>query len=155
MEISDNSETHAGSNVKLTETMKAYLTETAKWTNFISVVGFVLVGLIVLVSFILTLGIGFLPEVTAMQDVPGMGPGFMVLFVIVFLFYGMIIFFPSWYMFKFSSNTLKSISKMDANGIEAAFRNLKSVFKFYGIFLLVVFSIYALLIFVAVIKNVL
>lgn len=151
MEILDNSEMDSENNVQLTETMKSYLTEAAKWAKFIAIVGFVILGIFALAFLILLIGTLFLSDILSnIETKNGLQIGFLFFGII---FYAGIIFPPSWYMFRFASNILKNVPTMNVDGIEEAFRNLKSIFKFYGIFLIVVLSIYALIILGIVIKN--
>jgi len=144
MEILDNSEMGSENNVQLTATMKGYLIEAAKWTRFMSVVGFGLFGLMALgcLGFIVA-GIFFGNEILNM---PGRGQIQFSFLIIMLVVYGILILIPSLYMHNFSSKTLKSVPVLDVTGIETALKNLKSIFKFYGICMIVFFSIYAILI---------
>lgn len=153
MENFDNSEMDSENTLQLTEKMKEYLTEAAKWTKFMAIVGFVLLGLIFVGFIMLALSSSLLANAF-----PGMGVfGEMQIgvFLFAFIFYGMLIFLPSWYMFRFGSKTLKSIPIMDDTGMEVAFDSLKSLFKFYGIFIIVLLSIYAILLLVVGLTRVL
>ena len=116
-----------------------------------AIIGFVILGILSL-SFI-----GFLLATAFFSDVMldmgtknGLQVGFLFFGI---LFYAGIIFPPSWYMFRFASKTLKSIPTMNVQGIETALDNLKSLFKFYAIFLIVIISIYTLIILGVVIKH--
>jgi hypothetical protein len=52
-------------------------------------------------------------------------------------------FIPTWYLFRFSMLAIKAVR--DSTGtLTAAFRNLKSAFKFFGIFTIVILSLYGL-----------
>ena len=144
MEILDNSEMDSENTVQLTDTMKEYLTEAAKWTKFMSIVGFVILGLLFcgLVAFAVSSSF----FATAFPGMEQLGAAALLLvFVFIFLFYGMLIFIPSWFMFRFGTKTLKSIPTMNVLGIETAFENLKSLFKFYGIFMMVVIGMYSII----------
>ena len=57
-------------------------------------------------------------------------------------------------MFRFGSQTLKSIPTMNVTGIETALENLKSLFKFYGIFMMVILGIYSIVLLVVGLMNV-
>ena len=51
MDILDSSEIGSENTSNLTKTMKTYLTATAKWGKFLSIIGFIGIGLIVLLAF--------------------------------------------------------------------------------------------------------
>ncbi|WP_018342425.1 hypothetical protein [Cytophaga aurantiaca] len=148
MEILDHSEINSESNVQLTETMKGYLIEAAKWTRFMSIVGFGLFGLMAL-GCLIFIGAAtfFANEIANMQ---GGGQIQFVFLFIMLIVYGVLLLIPSLYMHNFSSKTLKSVPVLDVTGIEIALKNLKSIFKFYGICIIVGISIYGILILVLV-----
>jgi hypothetical protein len=144
MENFENSEIGSESTLQLTEKMKEYLTDAAKWTKFMAIVGFVLLGLLFVGFIVVAISSSLLVNIFPGMDVFG---GLQIgVFLFAFIFYGMLIFLPSWYMFRFGSKTLKSIPIMDVRGMEVAFDNLKSLFKFYGILMCVGLSLYAILI---------
>ncbi|MGN6647379.1 MAG: hypothetical protein ACTHJT_12715 [Cytophaga sp.] len=128
--------------------MKEYLTETAKWGKFLSIVGFVGLGLLVILAF--SIGLIFEQLGTAAVDQFGdFNPGVAV--TIFYLLFALLWFFPVFYMFKFSTGILKTVPAMDITGIENALSNLKSLFKFYGIFTIVILCFYGILFLVAMI----
>ncbi len=148
MEILDSSEIGSENTSNLTKKMKDYLTETAKWGKFLAVVGFIGIGFIVLGAF----SAGFIIErfgSVAGNDFGGFNPGFA--FVFIYLLLALLWFFPVFYMFKFSTGILRTIPAMDITGIENALSNLKSLFKFYGIFTIVILCFYGILLLIGMI----
>lgn len=147
MEILDNAEMDSEGSLHFTNTMKGYLTETARWGKFLAIVGFVGIGFIVIVAF--SIGalfekIGNQPGMEAMNAIGG-ASAFGTIFTVVYLLCAVFMFFPTLYLFKFSIGILKSLPSLDSDGIEKALSNLKSLYKFYGIFTLIILAFYALM----------
>jgi hypothetical protein len=149
MEILDNSE--IGSESNFTGTMKAYLTETAKWGKFLSIIGFIGVAIMVILAF----SIGAIFSQFANQ--PGMAQfgavGGTAMFTFIYLFFAALWFFPTFYLFRFSTGILRNLPTMDVAGIESSFGNLKSVFKFYGVFTLIFVIIYGSILVIGLIAG--
>jgi len=144
MEILDNQVT-GSSDHALTDKIRLLLITTAKWGRFLAIVGFVLIALLVVMLF----SFGSIMSVLSSQagmpaGMPDMG-GFMVIpFALLTAFY----FFPTLYLYQFSTNILKGMTQQyDLVRVEFAFEKLKSLFKFIGIFTLVIVSFYGLILF--------
>lgn len=117
------------------------LMETAKWGKFLSIAGFVGVGLILILAF----GFGFIfdrmdPEVA--QNVPfltnGLLPGIYILMALLY-------FFPCLYLFKFSQKIKSAVLSRDQTQLVEALTHQKSLYKFIGIFTLIVLCFYAVI----------
>ncbi len=113
------------------------LLETGKWTKFLSILGFVFVGFMVIAAFFMgTILSGIGGEESAMPF-----PGFM--FGILYLFLAGVYFFPILYLFKFSTNIKKALTTNDSKGFNLAISNLKSHYKFIGILTVIMLALYA------------
>jgi len=118
--------------------IKGYLKETSKWAYFLSIVGFICIFLIIIVGLVITFSKANIFGGTAYQRGYTLGVG--ISYIILALVY----LFPMLYLFKFSSK-MKTALKLDNNeNFESAFLNLKSVFKYMGIFTIVIISLYIL-----------
>ncbi len=151
MEILDSSEIGSENISNLTNTMKKYLTETAKWGKFLSIVGFVGIGFILIGAF--TIGMVF--EKFALMSMGPVDFNIVAALTFFYLLMAVIWFVPVLHMFNFSTRILKSIPTMNIYGIEKALSSLKSLFKFYGIFTIIILGVYFLALIFAVIGNVL
>jgi len=129
----------------LTTEIKDYLQETAKWTKFISIVGFIFVGIMVLGS--LFMGFAGLGASAGMPFPP-------ILFSLVYLVFALIALIPLLYLYRFSSNMQAALNINDQLALTESFKNLKSFFKFYGIYLAVILCLYGLMLMVGVIAGV-
>ena len=52
-----------------------------------------------------------------------------------------IYFIPVYYLYNFSKNAKIAVSNKDSNQVENSMKNLKSLFKFYGIFSIIYLAI--------------
>ena len=125
-------------NMHISDEIKEYLIETAKWTKFLAIIGFIGIGLLILIAFFAKYFFGLLP----LQTVQAVPIG--TLSVIYFILAG-VYFFPVNYLFKFSGNLKSALEIEDQEELTSAFRNLKSHYKFIGIFVAIVLSLYAML----------
>lgn len=126
-----------------------FLSESARWAKFLSIVGFVFCGLIVL------LGIYTGMKTSAVSPTftnPGFESGYysnyrmlsgvvMVVYVVGAILY----FFPCLYMFRFATRMRTALAAEDQMTLNSSFQNLKSLFKFMGILTIIVIAIYVLL----------
>jgi heme/copper-type cytochrome/quinol oxidase subunit 2 len=125
-----------------------YLSEAARWSRFLSVLGFIYCG------FMVIFGIFFGSVKTMMM--PGVGDsefssvanGFIGVFIIIM---SLVMFFPALYLWNFSSKLRKAFNNNDQPSLTESLKNLKSFFKFYGILLIIVLSFYALALIAAII----
>lgn len=123
-----------------------YLLETAKWSKFLSIVGFVVIGFMVLAALFIGSIMGTAFSTLPMDEsipfdasvLSSIMTGFYLLFA---LFY----FFPTLYLYRFSTQMQTAIHSNSQDELSQSFSNLKSMFKFWGIFTAVILGFYALL----------
>jgi len=116
---------------------KEFLAETAKWANFLSILGFIGLGLMVLVSlfmFVIGTSSSFMP----------LGNGIFVgiFYILIAGFY----FVPINYLYKFSSNMKNALRTNNQASLTTSFEYIKSHYKFIGILTIVIMGIYILMI---------
>ena len=124
-----------------------FLNEAARWTRFLSILGFIFCGLLALIAFF---GGSYLAGM--MSGVSGSGIAFSGIFVTIFyLLLDLLLFFPTLYLFNFSSKMRKAQRNNDQLTLTDSFKNLKSYFKFHGILAIIIVAFYFLAIVAAVI----
>ena len=129
--------------LQLNESSKGFLKETAKWAYFLSILGYVGIGFIVLAAIFAGTLFAFIGNWSrGMSSFGTMGSSFMALYLMIAVFY----FFPVYYLNKFASNAKAALKKKDSQSLAASFEYLKSHYKFIGITALVILCLYALLI---------
>lgn len=112
-----------------------YLRETGSWGNFLAIVGFCFVGLMVLVAlFASTL-------LAALGTSAGISTGFLSVFYLAF---AALYFFPVLYLYKFASTIKQALLKRDSILLATSLENLKSLFKFMGIMTAIMLGLYLL-----------
>ena len=127
----------------ITEDIRSYIYESARWTKFLAVVGFVFSAFTVMGAF----GAGaFLSQVAAVQ--PGnplvqMGGGAVT---VLFLVFALLYFYPSLLLYSYSSAAKAAVLYANQEGLNIAMGKLKSFFKFWGILMMVLIAFYVMLI---------
>lgn len=143
--MEDNLHVENGENLVIDWRSKEFLKETAKWTKFLAILGFVGIGFMVLGSLVML----FAPSsLISNGDFPFGGKIFMML---LYLAFAVLYYFPISYLYQFSENTKKAIENNDNNAIRDAFEFLKSHYKFMGILTIILLSFYAIMIFIGLI----
>ena len=121
--------------------IRSYLLETARWGKFLAIVGYVGVVFLFVFAIVMMAGFSALGSISE-TDVP------MGWFGIIYLIMALIYFFPVNYLFRFSDKMKFGLEANDRQAITTGFMNLKSLYKFMGIFTIVILSMYALILLV-------
>ena len=139
--------------LQITAESRMYLAETAQWAKFLAIVGFVFMGLMVLIGLFFGSIMGgmmaSLGEEASAGPMGAMG-GFMG---IMYVFIALIYFFPCYYLLKFANQTKAALANNDAYTLTDALKNQKSVYKFMGIFMIIILGFYVLGIIAAIIGS--
>lgn len=118
------------------EQIICYLNEMRRWAKFLSIMGFIGIGLIVL----LALSIGsVLNFISSLSPTPLPFPSFLL--TLIYLVVALLCFFPVYHLYLFSTKMETALMKKDQSELTGSFKNLKSVFRFVGVMTIVVFSI--------------
>ncbi|WP_158727750.1 MULTISPECIES: hypothetical protein [unclassified Flavobacterium] len=131
-------------DLQITTTAKDLLAETAKWAYYLSILGFIGVGFIVLIALIIGITFAVVGSTSGSMGFLESSMGLGVAFIYILI--GVLYFFPIYYLNKFASNAKLAIKNNDTAALTLSFEYLKSHYKYIGIMTLVVFSLYALLI---------
>lgn len=121
-------------SLNITPEAAGYLKESGSWGRFLAIMGFVFIGLVILVGLFAGAVLG---QIGAPMGISG---GF---FSILYLLIGLLYFFPVWYLFKFATNARSAIDRKDGQALTTSLENLKSMFKFMGIFMIIILALYA------------
>jgi membrane protease YdiL (CAAX protease family) len=118
--------------LKITNEIRAYWRETANWALFLSVLMFIGIGIVL---------IGMLFGGLAGAS----GEGGAIVLVISLFLYALVLFFPAWYYYKFSSLTKQALLQGDNNDLEDGFDYLKRFYRFTGILIIAGIALYILM----------
>jgi hypothetical protein len=125
----------------LDETAKAHLLETTRWTKFLAIMGFIFIGLLIMIALaVMTMGSMF-------SSYPGMGnlgSGFGAGLGFIYFIIAAIYLYPIYALFKFSSSMKRGINTGSQDLITDAFRHQKNMYRFIGILMIIVIAIYLL-----------
>ena len=120
--------------MSLSNLSKTYLNETRKWTRFLAIVGFVMLAIMIVAGF----SMSSIMSAFGADDFESLG----FATGIPYLFMGALYFFPIYYLYKFSTNIKAALYENNEGNEEKAFENLKSHYKFMGIFVIVMLAFY-------------
>ncbi|OXB20818.1 hypothetical protein B0A80_18005 [Flavobacterium tructae] len=129
--------------LQLDQTAKDFLKETAKWAYFLSILGFVGIGLMVLIAVFA--GTIFSAMGNSMVGMGGLGGSFGALMGFFYVFIAAVYFFPVYYLYKFAVNTKRAFRENDSELLTSSLGYLKSHYKFIGIFMLAILALYGLI----------
>ncbi|MEN8186421.1 MAG: hypothetical protein ABFR05_04770 [Bacteroidota bacterium] len=116
-----------------------FLTETGNWMLFFAILGFLGVGFMVLIGLFagsIFAGIG-----SDEMGLPFPGMLFGVIYIVLAGLYVM----PIIYLYNFSVKIKKALTEKNDLVLEEAFKNLKSHYKYVGVFTIVMFSVYLII----------
>lgn len=131
-----------GSALIITDPIRGFLAESARWGKFIAIIGFVFIGL----GAIMMLFGGGAMLVGGMAGVGGIA----MLFYIVVLGISVI---PIVYLYNFATKMQVALRDDDQMYLRDAFENHKSMFKFYGIFMAILLGFYALMFLIGIVGG--
>lgn len=114
-----------------------------RWTMFLSVLGFIFLGLLIVAGLAASL---FLTTFKSREATFGIPESLMI---IIFIIIAAIYFFPVFFLFRFSKNIRDSLHNLDSGKLSKGFRNLRLYFTYIGVMVIVVLSIYIVLLFFA------
>jgi hypothetical protein len=115
-------------NPTIPDTISGYTRITAKWTRFLSILGFIMAGFMVLFGIFLTLVLTLFPSFfphTGNTPPPFLGIFYLPMSVLYLV--------PAIYLFKYSSALKRVLADANIQDIEEAVRYQKSFWKFTGI----------------------
>ncbi|WP_298714777.1 hypothetical protein, partial [Chitinophaga sp.] len=119
----------------------SYLRESAKWGRFLSIFGFICLGFYVLVTLFLAL---VTSSASREMEAAYYGSNPMTAFytsgigMVFMLAYMALLFIPLMYMYRFATRMKTALAGNDQITLTSALGSLKSMFKFWGIFTIVV-----------------
>ena len=142
MEESPTLDRGMNQDLALDQVARSYLMETARWARFLAIVGFVMIGILVIASFFIGAMMSTLPE---FQDIPGFAGLGGTFITVLYLIFALIYFFPTLYLYRFATKTKNALEIMSSEALNGGLENLKSTFKYMGILMLILLGFYALI----------
>jgi hypothetical protein len=135
----------------LTQEAQGFLKETAKWSYFLSIIGFIGIGFMVVLA--LFIGTIFSALSGLRGSTNSMGVLETGLISGIYLAIALVYFFPVYYLFQFSSKMKMAFKTNDHTLINYSLEYLKSHYKFIGIVALLFAILYALIILFSILAG--
>jgi hypothetical protein len=135
---------------QLTTAAVGFLQESAKWSKFMAIIGFIGIGLMVLVSLFMAIGFSAMGAST-MPELPFP----MSVFSILYVLFAAIYFFPVYYLYQYATKTSAALHSKNKQLLTDGLENLKSHHKFLGIFTLIIISLYGFIFVFAILGGIL
>lgn len=124
----------------------AALRESAKWSLFLSIVGFIFIALMVIMGAFMAVAMAAIPNdpyggamgpmgANPFNAIKGYIGAFYILLAVLY-------FFPVYYLYKYANGTKQALESGNEFVLSDALVNLKSHHKFLGIMTIVMISLY-------------
>jgi hypothetical protein len=124
---------------------KLHLGDAAKWARFLAITG---LALLAIFAFINIWGLALSNGLRPASDEFGgsaMLTQFGMIMIVVSIITIVILFFPLFFLLKFSSNLKTALAANNQEALVEAFLNMKRYFRYLGIMVLIVIVIYLLM----------
>jgi hypothetical protein len=120
-----------------------HLNTARKWAMFLAIIGFIFLGLLVLIGLIAGT---FLTAFNTGERSLGIPESLMFILALIL---GVIYFFPVLYLFRFSKHSHHAINNLDKVEFHKAIKNLKACFAYFGILIIIILSFYIVVLIIA------
>jgi hypothetical protein len=137
-------ENQNNNEMQLNTSALEFLKESAKWSKFLAIMGFIGIGFMVLAAIFMGAFMSMIPTTAESTEFNPLGAmkGFIsVLYLIMAVLY----FFPVFYLYKYANDTKNAIQNNDSELLSNGLGFLKSHHKFLGIMMIVILSLYVLM----------
>ncbi len=121
-------------NMEFTPMAITHMGHIRKWTYFFAIIGFVLIGLMVL--FAMIMGTVFSSIAGDAMPIPT------YLFSVIYLLFALLYFFPIRSLYRFSVQAKKGLAERNSLDMESALGNLRAHYTFLGYLMVIVLIIY-------------
>lgn len=136
----------------VTEDMRSYIYDMAKWANFLGIVGLVIAAFMLMAALTIGPTINANPEMAKMLGQLGAMDG--TTFSIFFLIYGLAIFFPSLLMLRYAAKAKHGVLYGEQESLDQGMAKLKSLFKYFGVLTIIFIGLYLLTLVSAVLGGI-
>ncbi len=134
----------------VTEDMRSYIYDMAKWANSLAIVGFVIAAILILASFTVGSAMQADPKLAATMATSNLNPIVITIFCLIWAF---AVFYPSLLLFKYATKAKLGVLYGQQASLDEAFGKLKSLFKYWGVITLIVVALYIMLVILTLVTN--
>jgi len=136
-------------SLEVDDTTRSTMLEMTRWTKFLSVLGFIGLGLIVAAGFLFAMTLNnlsrFSPSVSPLAGLGG--AGLIALYTLIAGIY----FYPTYALYKYSAGMKYALNHNDKARFNDSLNYLKNMFKYIGILMILVLCIYGLVIIIGIV----
>ncbi len=131
----ETSQNLLSNDLQINARVATHLKETAGWAKFLGILGFILAGLLAILAFVIPEFMNRYGSYSSYSsyDYSGNTKMLGVAMTVAYLFVAALMFFVALFTFKFGSKTRAALALNDQVSLDTGFRNLKFLFRFYGI----------------------
>ncbi|MBS1587583.1 MAG: hypothetical protein JSS82_18770 [Bacteroidetes bacterium] len=126
-------------NLEVDEVAKSHLLETARWGKFLAIVGFIIIGLMVLLGLFGGMAASSFGGGGLLGGLSG------VSLLLFYLLIAALYFYPCFTLYRFASNMKPAINTMNRQQFNSALGNMKALFQYMGIMTIIMLSLYGIL----------
>ena len=137
-----------GSELQISPEIRAYLLDMAKWGKFLSIIGFIGIGLMLLMIII-----GITSTSSMFTAFGAASAGAFTGMWLVFLIFIVIYFIPTLYLYRGSLALRRALDNQSQEDLSVGFSNYKSLFKFVGILTVIFLAFYAIVIIITLVAG--
>jgi hypothetical protein len=134
---------HEMETLIITEDIRSYIYESAKWSRFLSIVGFILTFFMVIAALSMNSIMSAMSQIPAYSGLAKFGSAGLTL---LYLMLALVYFYPSFLMYKFAASAKQAVLYGDQASLSLAMSKVKSIFKFWGILTIILISFYVIMI---------
>jgi tryptophan-rich sensory protein len=132
-------------DLQMDANVAGHLKEAAGWAKFLGIVGFIVSGFLVIAAFFVSAFFGKAmnanPYGNANAGVFSMMSGMITVVYLIIAILGIVI---SLFTYKFGVKTKRALLYTDQESLDTGFKNLKFLFRFYGIVMIIYLGIIVL-----------
>lgn len=143
--------------LSIDQTSRTHLGEAARWARFLSIVGFIFLGLFAL---LMIFGGAYLSKLFSQQygdfdnETGGafqttMTIGIIAYYLVVFL----LVFFAYLFLYRFSTNLKKALASNDQETLNRSFQNLKILYRYWGILTIIGLVFFTIAVLIAIVSG--
>lgn len=135
--------------LEVDETAKATFLEMSRWTKFLAIIWFVILGLMIAAGIVL--GVAMSRSSAMAAAMPGLGSAS---FIVIYIGFAALYFYPTYALLKYATGIKVALNTNDKLGFNKALVYLKNMFKYMGIMMIIMLCLYGLIIVVAIISAI-
>lgn len=138
----------SSAELNLNSAAKDYLRQTAKWAKFLAIMSIVFAVLIIVMGLAFGSIMNYFMALSPTAGMNGAGAGYpqaaSTMMAVIYGILGLVMLYPGIRLFQFATQSKNALDSNDNLGIEIGLKRLRSVFRFYGIFTIIMLVFYAL-----------